>query len=196
MVLLSVLYVSVQKFWLIPQCIIITLSPATLEPVYNVNLFCYSLSIFWEHQQIFQRFYFVQWTYMQIAYIKCGLWMYSTYILMYILNIFSVYIGCIYTEINRCTDWTSAYTESMLHVLNIYTDIKCWCIFCEFEWLLNHAEAKLCGKTISSYTDCLTTSLSTHMLNVFNLYNLNIFNVSVKHMWHIWIQGISAMSGN
>ena len=32
-------------FWLIPQCI-----HHTFEPIYNVALFCYSLSVFWEHE--------------------------------------------------------------------------------------------------------------------------------------------------
>ena len=34
--------------------------PATLEPIYNVALFCYSLFYFWEHQQIFQGVLFFE----------------------------------------------------------------------------------------------------------------------------------------
>ena len=35
--------------------LIITFSPTTLEPVYNVTLFSYCFSVLWEHQQILQH---------------------------------------------------------------------------------------------------------------------------------------------
>ena len=51
----QVFFVSLFKsYGWFPIIFIITLSPATLEPIYDVALLCYGLSVFLEHQQIFQ----------------------------------------------------------------------------------------------------------------------------------------------
>ena len=49
-VLSNVLYITLQMFWLTPHIFIITLNLATLKPVYDVALFCYFISVFWEYQ--------------------------------------------------------------------------------------------------------------------------------------------------